>query len=127
MTIRRELIDELLKEYETPQVVLGEGGLLKELTKAVIERCLESELDTHLGYPKHERKGSALGNMRNGQSQKTLKGEQGHIEIDVPRDRQGTFEPQLVKKRLALCADRTAKSGGERYFHYLRRWVDRLT
>ncbi len=98
MTIRRELIDELLKDYETPQDILAEGGLLKELTKAVIERCLETELDAHLGYPKHARKGSALGNMRNGHSQKTLKGEQGHVEIEVPRDRQGTFEPQLVKK-----------------------------
>jgi putative transposase len=98
MTIRRELIDELLKEYETPQDILGEGGLLKELAKAVIERCLETELDSHLGYPKHVRKGSALGNTRNGSSQKTLKGEQGHVDIEVPRDRQGTFEPQLVKK-----------------------------
>jgi Transposase, Mutator family len=98
MTIRRELIDELLKDYETPQDILAEGGLLKELTKAVIERCLETELDTHLGYPKYARKGSALGNMRNGQRQKTLKGEQGHVDIEVPRDRQGTFEPQLVKK-----------------------------
>ncbi len=99
MTIRRELIDELLKEYETPQDILGEGGLLKELTKAVIERCLETELDTHLGYPKHgRRKGNAAGNMRNGHSQKTLKGEQGHVDIEVPRDRQGSFEPQLVKK-----------------------------
>jgi putative transposase len=53
MTIRRELIDELLNEYETPQNILGEEGLLKELTRAVIERCLETELDTHLGYPKH--------------------------------------------------------------------------
>ncbi len=98
MTIRRELIDELLKEYETPQDILGEGGLLKELIKAVIERCLETELETHLGYPKHGRKGHALGNSRNGHSQKTLKGEQGHMVIEVPRDRQGTFEPQLVKK-----------------------------
>jgi putative transposase len=98
MTIRRELIDELLKGYETPQDILGEGGLLKELTKAVIERCLEMELDTHLGYPKYERMGSALGNTRNGHSQKTLKGEQGHVDIEVPRDRQGTFHPQLVKK-----------------------------
>ena len=49
MTIRREQIDDLLKEYETPQDILGEGGLLKELTKAVIERCLETELDSHLG------------------------------------------------------------------------------
>jgi putative transposase len=98
MTIRRELIDELIKEYETPQDILGEGGLLKELTKAVIERCLETELDTHLDYPKHGRKGNAAGNMRNGYSQKTLKGEQGHVDIEMPRDRQATFEPQLVKK-----------------------------
>jgi len=59
--------------------ILGENGLLKELTKAVIERCLESELDMHLGYLKHGRKGSALGNVRNRHSQKTLKGEQGHV------------------------------------------------
>ena len=98
MTIRRELIDELLKDYETPQDILGEGGLLKELTKAVIERCLETELDTHLGYPKHGRKGNAMGNSRNGHSQKTLKGEQGHVDIEVPHDRQSTYEPQLVKK-----------------------------
>src|SRR5690242_18056677 len=98
MTIRRELIDELLKDYDQPQDVLGEGGLLKELTKAVIERCLETELDTHLGYPKHARKGNTTGNMRNGHSQKMLKGEQGHVDIQVPRDRQGMFEPQLVKK-----------------------------
>jgi putative transposase len=98
MTIRRELIDELLKDYETPQDILGEGGLLKELTKAVIERCLETELETHLGYPKHARKGNATGNMRNGHSQKTLKGEQGHVDIEIPRDRQGAFEPQLIKK-----------------------------
>src|SRR3989441_12768668 len=98
MTIRRELIDELLKDYEHPQDVLGEGGLLKELTKAVIERCLQTELDQHLGYPKHGRKGNTTDNSRNGHSQKTLKGEQGHIDIEVPRDRQATFEPQLVKK-----------------------------
>jgi putative transposase len=98
MTIRRELIDELLKDYPNPQDVLAEDGLLKQLTKAVIERCLETELDTHLGYAKHGRHGNAAGNTRNGASQKTVKGEQGHIELDVPRDRQGTFEPQLVKK-----------------------------
>jgi putative transposase len=98
MTIRRELIDELLKEYPHPQDILAEDGLLKQLTKAVIERCLETELETHLGYPKHARQGNETGNRRNGRSQKTLKGEQGQIEIGVPRDRQGSFEPQLVKK-----------------------------
>jgi putative transposase len=96
MTIRRELLDELLNDYENPQDILGEGGLLKELTKAVIERCLGTELDMHLGYPKHGRKGNANGNTRNGVSQKTLKGEQGHSDIDLPRDRHGTFEPHLV-------------------------------
>ena len=98
MSIRRELIDELLKDYPNPQDVLAEDGLLKQLTKAVIERCLETELDTHLGYAKHGRHGNAAGNTRNGSSQKTVKGEQGHIEIEVPRDRQGSFEPQLVQK-----------------------------
>jgi|SRR5579884_3576806 len=98
MTIRRELIDELLKDDDKPQDILAEDGLLKELTKAVIERCLETELDRHLGYPKQGRKGNATGNMRNGQSQKRLQGEQGHVDIEVPRDRQATFEPQLVKK-----------------------------
>ena len=98
MTIRRELIDELLNEYERPQDILGEGGLLKELTKAVIERCLETELDTHLGYPKHGRKGNAVGNMRNGRSQKSLKGEQGHVEIEVPRDRQGSLRAAIGEK-----------------------------
>ena len=69
--------------------MLAEGGLIKQLTKAIIERCLETELDAHLGYPKHGRKGKATGNARNGHSRKTLKGEQGEIEIAVPRDRQG--------------------------------------
>ena len=78
--------------------MLAEDGLLKQLTKAVIERCLETELDSHLGYPKHGRHGHASGTTRNGTSQKTRKGEQGQIEIEVPRDRQGSFEPQLVKK-----------------------------
>jgi putative transposase len=87
-----------LKDYPNPQDVLAEDGLLKQLTKAVIERCLETELDSHLGYAKHGRHGHASGNTRTGTSQKTMKGEQGQIELDVPRDRQGSFEPQLVKK-----------------------------
>ena len=99
MSIRRELIDELLKGYPNPQDVLAEDGLLKQLTKAVIERCLETELDSHLGYPKHGRQGSARGNTRNGTSQKTVKGEQGQVEIEVPRDRQGTIRAPVGQKR----------------------------
>jgi hypothetical protein len=83
MTIRCELIDELIKEYPHPQDILAEDGLLKQLTKAVIERCLETELDMHLGYPKHARQGNETGNRRHGQSQKTLKGEQGYVETEV--------------------------------------------
>src|ERR1700694_5403670 len=98
MTIRPELIDELLKDCSDPREVLAEGGLIKQLTKASIERCLESELDVHLGYPKHGRSAEGKANARNGTSRKTLKGTQGEIEIAVPRDRQTSFEPQLIQK-----------------------------
>lgn len=98
MTIRPEVIDELLKDCSDPREVLAEGGLLKQLTKAIIERCLETELDAHLGYPKHRRREEGTTNARNGSSRKTLKGAQGEIEIAVPRDRQASFEPQLIQK-----------------------------
>lgn len=98
MTIRPELIDELLKDCADPREVLAEGGLIKQLTKAIIERCLETELDVHLGYPKHGRRGEGSANARNGSSSKKLKGAQGEIEIAVPRDRQTSFEPQLIQK-----------------------------
>jgi len=98
MTIRPEVIDELLKDCSDPREVLAEGGLIKQLTKAIIERCLESELDAHLGYPKHGRSAEGKANARNGTSRKTLKGTQGEIEIAVPRDRQASFEPQLIQK-----------------------------
>jgi len=98
MTIRPELIDELLKDCSDPREVLAEGGLIKQLTKAIIERCLETELETHLGYPKHGRRETGPSNTRHGSSRKKLKGAQGEIEIAVPRDRQASFEPQLVQK-----------------------------
>jgi putative transposase len=98
MTIRPELIDELLKGHTSPQDILGEGGLLKQLTKAVVERCLEAELDTHLGYKKHAPEGKGTGNSRNGRSRKTLKGEHGQVEIEIPRDRNGSYEPQMIEK-----------------------------
>ncbi len=86
------------KSTRPPRTFWEKEAYSKNSTCAVIERCLETELDTHLGYPKHRRKGHALGNSRNGHSQKTLKGEQGHMVIEVRSSRQGTFEPQLVKK-----------------------------
>jgi putative transposase len=98
MTIRKEILDELLKEYKTPPDLFGEAGILKQLTTALVERALEAELSTHLGYKKHERNPTPESNSRNGYSQKTIQGEFGKAEISVPRDRACEFEPQLVKK-----------------------------
>jgi putative transposase len=99
MTIRPELLDELLKDYQTPQDLFGENGIIKQLTKGMIERCLQAEMQEHLGYAKHGRKKLESANTRNGKGTKTLKSEHGELEISVPRDRDGSFEPLLVKKR----------------------------
>jgi putative transposase len=96
MAIRKELIDELMATSEGP--LIGPNGLSKELTKALVQRMLSGEMNHHLGYAKHEVADHGSGNSRNGKSRKTLKGEAGEITIDVPRDRKGTFEPQLIEK-----------------------------
>jgi transposase-like protein len=93
------LLDELLKNHKTPEEILGEGGLLKTLTKRLIERALETEMNEHLGYEPHEASGRGSGNNRNGKSKKTLLSDSGEFEVAIPRDRNGSFEPQLVKKR----------------------------
>ena len=98
MPITPELLDQLLKEYEKPEDLLGDDGLLHQLTKALVERALDGELTHHLGYPKHAPAGDNSGNSRNGSTPKTIKGKRGQTQIEVPRDRAGTFEPQLVKK-----------------------------
>ncbi len=98
MTFRPELIDELLKEYRNPEDLMGEGGIFKQLTKALIERCLSAELDTHLAEEKAEAQPERPKNRRNGHSKKTIKGEFGESEIGIPRDRNGAFEPQLIAK-----------------------------
>ncbi len=93
-----EVIDALLKDYKTSDDIFGENGLVKQFVKAVTERALQAELSTHLGYEKHEIKGNNSGNSRNGTSSKIVKGEFGEAEISIPRDRTGTFEPQLIPK-----------------------------
>ena len=93
------LIDELLEDCQDPKDILGKNGLLKQLTKRLVERTLEAELSGHLGYEPHSIKGRGSGNNRNGKGRKTVQGDTGALEIEVPRDRNGTFEPQLVKKR----------------------------
>jgi putative transposase len=92
------LVDQLLKNYKKPEDILGEDGLLKRFSKAVLERALGAELTEHLGYEKHDPAGYGSGNTRNGTTGKTLKGKNGEVTIEVPRDRNGTFEPQIVKK-----------------------------
>ena len=77
----------------------GEGGLLQQLTKRVLESALEGEITDHLGYEKHDRAGAGSGNSRNGVRSKTVLTDVGPVEIEVPRDREGSFEPQIVKKR----------------------------
>lgn len=93
-----DLVDQLLVDYQKPEDLIGEHGLLKQLTKAVVERALQAEMAAHLGHGKHEPVANAAGNARNGTSRKTLKGEFGELPIEIPRDRQGSFEPQLIPK-----------------------------
>jgi putative transposase len=96
--IRPELLDELLQDYQKPEDLLGQDGLLQQLTKALVERALTGELTHHLGYEKHDAAGDNSGNSRNGTTPKTMRGKRGQVQIDVPRDRNAEFEPQLVKK-----------------------------
>ena len=98
MAIKDELIDELLKDYRGPEDILGERGILKELTRKILERALQAELTHHLGYGKYAPEGRNTGNSRNGKTKKTLIGEAGELPIETPRDREGSFEPVIVRK-----------------------------
>ncbi len=97
-TLRPELLDELLSDYETPEDLLGDEGLFKQLKKALLERALGAELTDHLGYEKGDPAGRGSGNSRNGHSGKTVLTEDGAVELAVPRDRNGSFEPAIVPK-----------------------------
>lgn len=94
-----ELLDQLLAGYSKPEDLTGKDGILKQLTARLVERALQAEMTEHLGYERHDPRGRGTPNSRNGTGTKTLKTEQGPVEIEVPRDREGTFDPQLVKKR----------------------------
>jgi putative transposase len=96
--IRKELLDELLAEYSNPEDLTGPEGLLKRLTGALVERALQAEMTDHLGYEPGAAEGQGTGNSRNGTGKKTLRTDQGDVTVEVPRDRNGTFEPKLVKK-----------------------------
>lgn len=94
-----ELIDQLLAGYQDPEDLTGKDGILKQLTARLVERALQAEMTEHLGYEKHDRRSQGGDNSRNGISSKTLKTDRGALEIEVPRDRNASFEPKLVKKR----------------------------
>lgn len=96
--VPEELLSGLLANYKKPEDLIGENGLLKQLTKLLVERALDVELTEHLGHERHETVANTAGNTRNGKSKKTLKGEFGELPIEVPRDRHGSFEPQLIPK-----------------------------
>lgn len=97
------MLDAFIKDHlaqgKHPKELLSKDGLLGQLTKALVERCLEAEMDDHLGYEKNERTGRGGENRRNGYTKKTVITDQGDVTLGVPRDRNGAFEPQIVQKR----------------------------
>jgi putative transposase len=97
--ISDELIDELLAGASTEEEIAGPGGLLADLTKRLVERAMEVELSEHVGYEPHCEPPGGAGNQRNGTTPKTLITEHGKVHLDAPRDRDGTFQPKIVKKR----------------------------
>jgi len=95
---RDRLLDELLKECKTPEDILGKQGLIRQLTKRAVERALSAEMTEHLGYERNERALERRENTRNGNTSKTVLTDSGAIALEVPRDRDGSFEPKLVRK-----------------------------
>src|SRR5947207_1816871 len=93
-----EVIDELLAGARTEEEIVGPGGVLAQLTKRLVERAMSAELTEHLGYEPHQEPPGGTGNTRNGSTPKTLATEHGAVRIETPRDRNGSFEPQIVGK-----------------------------
>ncbi len=93
-----EILDQILSGYSKPEDLTNEDGIFRRLKKALIERALGAELSDHLGYEKGDPAGRGSGNSRNGTSAKTVLTDEGEVEIEVPRDRAGTFEPRLIAK-----------------------------
>jgi len=98
MATTDELLDNLMKDYKKPEDLIGENGLLKQLTKRLLERAMQAELTEHLGYEKHASSGKNSGNSRNGGYNKTITGDFGNLNITTPRDRNSTFEPVILPK-----------------------------
>ena len=108
--ISNEVIDELLAGASTEEEIAGRGGLLAELTKRLVERAMEVELTDHVGYEPHLEPPGGASNQRNGTTPKTLITEHGKVPIDAPRDRDGSFEPKIVKSVSAGSSGSTRRS-----------------
>jgi putative transposase len=98
MATTDELLDIFMKDYKKPEDLIGENGLLKQMTKRLLERAMRTELTEHLGYEKHAPTGKNSGNSRNGGYKKTITGDFGNLDITTPRDRNSTFEPVILPK-----------------------------
>jgi putative transposase len=96
--IPKEIVDQLLKGYQRPEDLIGPDGLLRELTAALVNRAMEAELSHHLGYEPGERAPDGQSNRRNGAGRKRVRTERGPVEVRVPRDREASFEPQILPK-----------------------------
>ena len=96
---QQQLLDELLQDYDGPESFWGKSGLFAQLKKRIIERTLDAEMDNHLGYTKHDPTGHNSGNSRNGRAQKSVVVDSDQIELEPPRDRNGSFEPRMIPKR----------------------------
>jgi putative transposase len=105
-----ELIDQLLAGARTEEEIVGPGGVLAQLTRRLVERAMEAELSEHLGYERGQAPPGGAGNARNGTTPKTLQTDQGPVRIETPRDRRGSFEPQIVPKRKTRFAGFDEKS-----------------
>jgi putative transposase len=125
-----ELVDQLLAGASSEEEIVGPGGLLSQLTQRLVERALEVEITDHLGYERHREPPGGAGNTRNGSTPKTISTEHGPVQINTPRDREGSFEPKLVRKRqrrfegfdekiLALYARGMSTRDIEAYLHEL--------
>ena len=99
----------MLADYKKLEDIIGEHGLLKQLTKALLERAMQVEM-TDLGYVKHDQAGNNNGNSRNGKTTKALKGDFGEILLETPRDRNGTFKPKIVGKGQTRFTGSTTRS-----------------
>ena len=112
MAISKEAFQELLREYKNPEDLLREDGILTELTKALVESALGGELTDHLGYEKHGSGEKENRNRRNGSSKTTGRSDHGPIELEVPRDRDSSFEPKLMKENCISAVPKYRRRNG---------------